>query len=125
MCDDKEIDIEEFVKKNREKIEEILKQREGSFRDRFEPKKEKAEDAMRSLLALLFNPDVQKHFIKAGVEVLSGIGEIIKNAPMPEEMKQNVDKAYNAKDKVVKDIVDEMAAPKSKEKRASKKIEVE
>jgi hypothetical protein len=126
MCND-DIDIEEFVKKNREKIESILKEQKGSFREKFEPQKEKVEDAMKGVLSLFLDPKIQIHFIRAGMEFLHGVEAIVKKAPLPDDIKETMDKASAMKDRIVEDIVNEMdpkAKPKDKEKKM-KKIDVE
>ena len=126
MCND-EIDIEEFVKKNKEIIEKILKEQKGSFKEKVEPQVEKAENTVKEVLGLFFNPEIQKHFVKAGMEFLAGVEEFLKKAPMPDNMKETVEKACDAKDAFVKDIVCEMnddCKAKTKDKKM-KKIDVE
>jgi len=124
MCDNNHTDLEEIVRMNREKIEEILK---AQKKEKFEPKKEKAEEAMKGILSLFLDPKIQMHFVRAGMEFLYGIEEIVKGAPLPDEMKETVNKACEMKDNIVKGIVNEMdpkAKPKDKEKKM-KKIDVE
>ena len=123
MCND-DMDLEDFVKKNKDEIERILKEQDDTFKVKFDVKKDKAEDAVKTVLSLFLNSDVQKHFVKAGIEFLSGVEVLIRNAPLPDEMKENIDKACDVKDKMVKDIVGEFGKPKNKEKK-TKKIEVE
>jgi hypothetical protein len=147
MCND-DLDIEDFVKKNRKKIEEILKKEDNSNEDASDDEHqhteipfggfkidlgpmEKIGDAMKEMISLFLDPKVQKHFIKAGKEIFTGIEEMIKNAPIPEEMKDAMDKAHEMKDKIVDDLASEFGpeAKKEKEKKAKgkkmKKIDVE
>jgi hypothetical protein len=122
--------LEELVRTQREKIEKILKeQKKGeTLRDKAEPKKKEAEEILKSVLTLFINPDVQGHFVKAGIEFLSGVEQLIRNAPLPEDMKKNVNTACEMKDMFVKEVVTAMdeSKPKDKDKKKNmKKIDVE
>ncbi|MCL2712414.1 MAG: hypothetical protein FWD37_03960 [Methanomassiliicoccaceae archaeon] len=127
MCND-DIDIEEFVKKNREAIEKILKEQDTSaFKEKADAQKEKAEEVLKGVIGTILNPDIQRHFVKAGMEFLSGIEELLKSAPFPEKVKETVEKAYEAKETFVKDVVCDLNPDckiKNKEKK-TKKIDVE
>jgi len=132
MCDTKTEDMNEdelleaLVKAQRSKIEKILNDQKASMKEKIEPKKEKAEETVKSVLSLFFNSEVQRHFVKAGIEFLSGVGEMIKNAPMSEDMRENVCKVCNMKDKIVKDATDEInSKQKANKDKKMKKIEVE
>ena len=118
--------LEELVRTQREKIERILREQKEDAGEEAEPKK---EDTLRSVLSVLLNPEVQSHFVKAGIEILSGIEQLIRNAPMSENMKQNVERACDFKDRIVNDIVKEAdpdKKPESKKKdKKMKKIDVE
>jgi hypothetical protein len=151
MCND-DFDFEDFVKKNKEKIEKILKEEnegkdpsddytvhDGSedndcFGGKFPFKLdlgpfEKIGDAFKEVVSLLLEPKVQIHFIRAGKELFSGIEEMIKSAPIPEEMKEMMDKAHKVKDKIVEDLAEEFDPEAKKEKKPKgkkmKKIDVE
>jgi len=123
MCDEK-VDIEDFVKKNMGEIELILKAQKESFKEQANTQKEKAEDTLKGVLSLILDPEIQRHFVKAGMEVLSGIEEILKKAPMPDKVKETFEKACDAKEKFVKDVVCE-ENPDCKIKKKTKKIDVE
>ena len=126
MCE-KEMDIEEFVKKNKEKIEKILNEQKSSFKEKAEPQMKKAEDVVTGVLSLFLDPEIQKHFVKAGFEVLAGVEEFLKKAPMPDKMKETFDKASGAKETFVKDVMCEVnpdCKVKNKDKKM-KKIDVE
>jgi hypothetical protein len=61
------------------------------------------------------------------MEFLAGVEEFLKKAPMPDNMKETVEKACDAKDAFVKDIVCEVnvdCKAKTKDKKM-KKIDVE
>jgi len=132
MCDIKTEDmnadelLEALVKVQRAKVEKILNDQKASIKEKIEPKKEKAEESFKSLLSLFFSPEVQGHFVKAGISFLSGIGEMIKNVPMSDEMKENVCKACTLKDKIVKDAAADIdSKQKTNKDKKMKKIEVE
>jgi len=125
MCEKEEIDLEEFVRKNKEKIEKILKEDHGTLREKIEPQKEKIEGALKGIMSLLLDPKVQIHFVKAGMELLSGVEELIKKAPLPEDMKENVGKACEMKDKMVNNIMNEMDQRSKSKEDKMKKIDVE
>jgi hypothetical protein len=132
--DDKNIDdmgtdeiIKYLAKREKKKAEELfikniaLKAEIGS-------QKEKAEDAFKSVISLFFNPDIQKHFVKAGMEILAGVEEAIRNMPFPDFVKETMDKASDTKDEIVKDVMCE-SNPNCKVKQTKnkkmKKIDVE
>ena len=111
MCD---TDIEQFVKENREKIEEILSRSEK------DPGR-KAEERMKKVFAAFMSPEVQKHFLKAGLEALSGIEAIIRNVPVPDKA---AEKAREARE-TVKDVMCEVKGCKPSKGKKVKKIEVD
>ncbi|MDR0334276.1 MAG: hypothetical protein LBH69_00095 [Methanomassiliicoccaceae archaeon] len=127
MCND-DIDIEEFVKKHREEIEKILKASEGHLKTDIGPA-EKIGDAMKGMLSMFLDPKIQMHFIRAGKEFFTGVEEMMRNAPLPDEMKDTVNKACEMKDRIVKDIVNEMdgdaKSKKDAKEKKMKKIDVE
>ena len=126
--------LEWIVRTQKDKIEGIInkqketfKEQKETFKEQMAPKKEKIDETMKGFMSMLLNPEIQKHFVRSGIEFLSGIEELIKNAPMPEFMKENVEKACDAKDEVVKDMAKEFAKedePKKTNKKM-KKIDVE
>jgi hypothetical protein len=142
MCND-DMDIEEFVKKNKKKIEEILKaqeknDKEKADKDKKEEAKGKDDDKehdgpfeaiggmMKGFLFVLLDPKVQRHFIHAGKEFFDGVEEMIKNAPLPDDVKETVDSVREFKDRIVNEIIHEMDHDakndsKSKEKNSKDK----
>ena len=112
MCD---IDIEQFVKENREKIEEILKAQKE--------KNTETEETLKGVFATLMKPEIQRHFLRAGIEVLSGIEAMLRNVPMSDEMKE---KAHKAKETFVKEVMCEIRPGcKKTSNKKMKKIDVE
>jgi hypothetical protein len=134
MCKD-DIDLEEIVRNNKEKIEEILRSFEGggaSFKIDLGPL-DKVGDAMKGMFSMFFDPRTQMHFVRAGKELFAGIEEMIKNAPLPDEMRETVNKAREMKDSIINNFTgakEEDPKPKGKEKekekgKEMKKIDVE
>jgi hypothetical protein len=111
MCDKKIEDmstdeiLEYLVRTEKDKVEKILKAQKETVKEKLGPRKDRAEDAFRSLVAMFLNPDIQKHFVKAGMEILSGVEEAIKVMPMPDFVKEAMGKASDAKDAIMKDVV--------------------
>ncbi|MDR0778919.1 MAG: hypothetical protein LBE48_05755 [Methanomassiliicoccaceae archaeon] len=112
-----------LAKKEKKKVEELLTQ--IPLKVDIGPQKEKAEDAFRSIISLFFNPEIQKHFVKAGIEILSGVEEAIKNMPMPDFVKETMNKASETKDEMKKDFCDSNPDCKVKKDKKMKKIDVE
>ncbi|MDR2866775.1 MAG: hypothetical protein LBV13_05190 [Methanomassiliicoccaceae archaeon] len=133
MCDRKIDDmstdeiLEFLVRTQRDKIEKILKAQKDSVKEKMGPQKEKIEDALKAGTSLFFNPEIQRHFVKAGMEFLAGMEELIRNIPMPDFMKETMHKASESKDIIVKDIANEKDAEKKQKTEDSKmkKIDVE
>jgi len=119
MCNMDDHDLEDFVRKNREKIEKILKDCDkGPEKEEHGPF-EVLGDAMKGIFSLLLDPKVQMHFIKAGKELFTGFEEIVKNAPLPDEMRATVDKVVEFKDKIVDGLAGETDKQKDKDAKAS------
>jgi len=107
MCNMDDHDLEDFVRKNKEKIEKILKDCDKGPEEHGPGPFEAVGDAMKGIFSLLLDPKVQMHFIKAGKEFFTGIEEMVKNAPLPDEMRNAVDKAVEFKDKIVDSLAGE------------------
>ena len=122
MCGD--IDLEEIVRKHKEEIEKILKaQQESGIKIDIGPL-DRMGDAIKGMASMFFDPKIQMHFIRAGKEFFSGVEELMKNAPFPDEMKETVNKAYEMKDRM-KDIMNDPepeSKPKGKDKEKEKKM---
>jgi len=126
MCDNNTEELERMIKEQREMIEKLIEAQKASFKEATEPKKEKAEDAMKTIMSIITNKEIQKHFVKAGMEFLSGIEELIKAIPFPDSVKEKMDRASEAKDEFVRDVVCELSPVcKQKTGKKMKKIDVE
>jgi len=128
MCDnDRTEELEKIIKEQKEMIDKLINAQKASFKETFEPKKEKVDDAMKAMFSIITNKEIQRHFVKAGVEFLSGIEELIRAVPVPDNVKETMKKASEAKDDFVKDVVDELNSSKQKAagKKKMKKIDVE
>lgn len=53
--------------------------------------RERAEERIDDRLSFLSDPDLQKHVIGAGMEMVAALGAFIKSAPFPDSVKNAVD----------------------------------
>ena len=127
MCDHSNTeDLERIIREQREIIDKLIDAQKASLEATAESKKDKIESTLKTMVAPLMNPEVQKHFVKAGMELISGIEELVRSAPLPDSVRGNVDKACDAKDALMRDVVCEMnPVCKYKTGKKMKKIDVE
>ncbi|MCL2890931.1 MAG: hypothetical protein FWF40_03455 [Methanomassiliicoccaceae archaeon] len=132
MCDERTEELERMVKEQKEMIDKLMEahghDHGPSLKDTIDSKKEKADETFRSVFAIFTNKEIQRHFVKAGMEFLSGIEEIIKAIPVPDSVREKMDMAAEAKDDFVKDVVCDLNPSckyKSASKKKMKKIDVE
>lgn len=101
-------ELEKFFSENRDMIEKLLKEEKEMIKDTFEEEKEKmealleeqkdkAKEAAQGVVNMITDPDVQKHFMAVGLELLMGINALMKAAPMPDSVKEMVDKAEDVR----------------------------
>lgn len=97
MTDD---ELREFIKLNKEKIVEFIKEEapgikaeakkagEGlnRFNDKANEKVKEIKDDGKQFLSALTSSEVQKHFITAGMELMLGFVQIAKAIPIPDSM---------------------------------------
>ena len=74
-------DIDRFVTDNRELIERMM----AAQREKARSKSEKVLD---STYAIITDPELQMHFITAGLEIIAGLSAIVQLSIMPERMKE-------------------------------------
>ena len=106
-----------FINANRERMaalmakdrdmKALLKENAKKARDKIEDAEDAAEDTVKKIFKALFSPEVQRHVIGAGVELVLGINAALKAMPVPEkaqpivdkmaEMRQNASTVYCAK----------------------------
>lgn len=100
-----EEEIQEFVARNRELIESIMRlQRDGAVEaaaatrdvakeaityahDSADEAKARAEDFARSTYNMFMDPEVQRHFMTMGMEFVLGVSAMMQKAPIPDFVK--------------------------------------
>ena len=120
----KEEDLEGFVIENEEKILKMLKDGKIGPKAKMEREAEKGKAFMKGVIQALTDKEVQGHFMRMGLEMIMGIGALIKALPLPEEMAPLVENVTEQTD-ALGEIVNrkEPGAPKKK-KKPIEKIEV-
>ncbi|MBE6519024.1 MAG: hypothetical protein E7Z70_05760 [Thermoplasmata archaeon] len=87
-------DLERFVAQNRELVDCMMKVPKDTIRaaamatyegarmtNKFA--KAKGEEAFDAIHSMLLSPDIQKHFIAAGLEFMEGMKALLQSAPVP------------------------------------------
>ena len=105
--------LEEFVKNNKEKILEILKEEGDKARSKVESKKSKVAEMVKETVEVATSKEVQEHLISAGVELMMAFATLIKNMPTPEILEPVVD--------MVKERSETMEAAAKRSKKTEKK----
>ena len=105
MIDSKDMTDEEFmefINANKERMDSLMGERSGfktlvkynakKAKGKVEDAADATEDTVKKVVDALFSPEVQKHMIGAGVEIMLGIGAIFKAMPVPKSAQPFVDK---------------------------------
>ncbi|MDR0888099.1 MAG: hypothetical protein LBM39_02810 [Candidatus Methanoplasma sp.] len=96
-------ELEKFFRENREIVEKLLKEERNLIketvkaeRERFEEyvgdPKVKVKETANDIFGAFTDPEVQRHFLTVGIELLLGVNALIQAAPIPEEFKDFVKK---------------------------------
>jgi len=56
-------------------------------------KEQEVKDMARKMVNALTNRETQKHFIRAGMEMMMGFEALVRNMPMTDDMKAVMDKS--------------------------------
>lgn len=94
----KEENFEEFVLQNEERIMEILMAGKSNVESKIGAEKEKGKAFVKGMVEAITNPEVTEHFMSMGIELLLGIGALVKAMPWPEEMQPFVEMVSEQKD---------------------------
>ena len=104
MTDDEFI---EFINASKDRIEMLMGHGDGlrtQFKDNAKKAKAKVEsagdaveDSVKKVFGAIFSPEVQKHMVSAGVELMLGLSAIVKAMPVPEKAQPVVDKVTEMK----------------------------
>jgi hypothetical protein len=101
-------ELERFFRENRDMIERLLKEERSCLKSVFEAEraraeemaesqKNKAEDIAQGVIGMLMDPDVQRHFMAVGTELILGIGALMKAAPIPDSIREMAEEARKDK----------------------------
>jgi hypothetical protein len=96
-------EINEFVRENRALIEKMMERSKDDAADLADAgrkaahealdeagrARDKMEDAARQTYNMLMDPEVQRHFIAMGMELLAGVSAMIAKAPIPDKFKES------------------------------------
>ena len=116
MADDQSEEFRRFILENREIIEKILNEGKEDSKTRkdeikenigehIDETKEKAKAASESLLTVVTDENVQKHFITACLEFLHFVEAVIEAAPLSPEVREAVNRCQDARDDTLRNIV--------------------
>ncbi len=97
-------EIERFFSENKEMIERLLREEKEIFISTFEQEKEKvgelmdeqkdkAKEMAQGVVNMVTDPEVQRHFMAVGMELLMGMNALMRAAPVPDTVKDMMDKA--------------------------------
>lgn len=104
----------DFINDNRDRIKALmeddddfrqyLKTKAKEAKEKVSEKSDRFEETVKDVFRAMFAPEVQKHVIGAGVEMMLGINAFLKSLPVPdkakgivdsvEEVRHNVSSAY-------------------------------
>ena len=92
----------EFINANKERLTALMDEDKGLkafIKENAKKAKKKAEEvadatevSVKKVVSAIFSPDVQRHMIGAGVELMLGFGAILKAMPVPQKAEPIVDK---------------------------------
>lgn len=99
-------ELEDFIRENREILERLLRQekdRAGRIYNKETQKAEelkgKAEEKTAEFIAAVTDPEIHKHFMRAGFEILMGAGAMLKAMPMPDKVRSTLDLAKETRER--------------------------
>lgn len=135
-----EEELIEFVKANREKIEKLLDYAEEKTIENGKRFKTKTEEfckknnetcdaecikgQAKEFAKAVFDPEVQRHFMRMGMEFALGMSALFDAIPKPDVVKDAKEKASEVKTELSKEFCDANPNCSKKKKQAVKKIEV-
>lgn len=79
-------DIDRFVSDNKELIERMM----SIQKDNAELAKRKGEELIAIVFKAFLDPDVQRHFMASGFEILAGLTSLVHASPTPDFIKDAV-----------------------------------
>lgn len=92
----------EFINANKERmntlmgddesVKAFLKDNAKKAKKKIEETEDAVEDTVKKVFEAIFSPEVQKHVIGAGVEMMLGLTALVKAMPVPSKAQPIVDK---------------------------------
>ena len=109
MADETTEEFRRFILENREMIEKILNEDKKGTEDKFEKRtedaKEKLIDLNNTVLQMISDDEVQRHFITGCLEFLHFFEALIAAAPLSPEARSVVDRFEDTRDTTVRNVV--------------------
>ncbi|MCL2317746.1 MAG: hypothetical protein FWC44_01625 [Methanomassiliicoccaceae archaeon] len=90
--EEKEI-LEKFLNEEKEYFKGMFEEEQSRAEEFFSEKKHKAKETAEDVFKALSDPDVQKHFMKMGIEFMMAMSALMKVMPFPDFMKDMANKA--------------------------------
>lgn len=116
---------EEFISYHGEKAKEVYNTEKALLTDFAEYQKKKAQEAVGGVIAMVNDPDVQKHFMYAGLELMMAIDALIKAAPLPDFMREAAEKAKETRDTASKAYCEKNENCNARKKQQAEKIPID
>ena len=111
MCNPNDMSDEDFVafiNANKERMEslmgedksvkEYLKNSAKKAQAKIEETNEEIEHTFKRVFDAVFSPEVQKHVVGAGIEMMLGFNAFLKAIPVPDKVQPYIDKVVEARE---------------------------
>ena len=122
------VDPKEFVDYHADKARETVDKERELVKGLATKGKEKADETLDGVIGALLNPEVQKHVVSAGIEMMLALDSIVRSFPMPDRVREAADKAQETRDAMTKAYCSknpDCGAKKSTKKKSAQKIDIE
>jgi len=90
--EEKEI-LEKFLNEEKEYFKGMFEEEQSKAEEFFGEKKKKAKETAEDVFKAFNDPDVQRHFMKMGIEFMMGMSALMKVMPFPDFVKDMAGKA--------------------------------
>jgi len=90
--EEKEI-LEKFLNEEKEYFKGLFEEEQSRAEEYFSEAKHKAKETAEDVFKAFNDPDVQKHFMKMGIEFMMAMSALIKVMPFPDIVKDMAGKA--------------------------------
>lgn len=127
-------EVERFIRENREMLErmaaygkEFCDKTVTEGRNLAEQEvckaRGKSKEVAGEFVNMITDPEVQRHFMTAAMEIMLGVSALVHAAPMPSEFKDMFDKAEEARERTQQTACD-LTPQCSKKKQTVQKVEI-